>query len=409
MIYKNVIIAIIGGRVPLLFATALSVLWIPSVSADEPAFGVKIFGGVTGIVQGALNNEGRFGGDRAEGSMSADLMLSVPIGEKGKFFLRLDIQQGEGLTTLPGLFTSPNGNATGPNNDIETFENSESLNINEVVYTHHFLDEIVEIALGHIDMTSHFDQNEFANKETFQFLAQAFNNNSALEWGGTVNFFGPGIVLKYEPVELFEISVGGFEGDGNYSDMFDHPFLIGQVEVEPAFGGLEGHYRIYGWGRWTPHCRDLTDPAAFSDCSLVETATRREVKRGNAGFGLSMDQWLSRAIGIFSRFGYQDEEVSQARAAFSIGLTISGSSFRRPHDVFGLAYGVLIPGDDYQQSTGLMEAEQYAEVYYKYVVSGNGVTSGFHLSPDVQVIAHPGGDGSTAPIVIYGLRAQASF
>ncbi|MGH7275163.1 MAG: hypothetical protein ACREIQ_11995, partial [Nitrospiria bacterium] len=78
-------------------------------------FEAKITGGFTGIVQGSLNNEGRFGGNRSEGSMSTDVFLEFPVHEKGSFLLRLDIEQGAGLTSLPPLFTNPDENTTGPN------------------------------------------------------------------------------------------------------------------------------------------------------------------------------------------------------------------------------------------------------------------------------------------------------
>jgi hypothetical protein len=44
-------------------------------------FGIKISGGLTGIYQGSLGNRKEFGGNRAEGQMSADLFLESPIGD----------------------------------------------------------------------------------------------------------------------------------------------------------------------------------------------------------------------------------------------------------------------------------------------------------------------------------------
>lgn len=56
--------------------------------------------------------------------MSADLYLELPVEDRGLFLLRLDLQQSAGLTRLPPLFTAPNGNPTGPNADVESWNSA---------------------------------------------------------------------------------------------------------------------------------------------------------------------------------------------------------------------------------------------------------------------------------------------
>ncbi len=370
--------------------------------------GTKISGGFTGIFQGSLNNETRFGGNRSEGAMSTDLFVDVPVHEKGSFLLRLDIQQGAGLTSLPPLFTNPDGNTTGPNNDIETFDNSRSLNLNEARYEQMLLNDTFQVVFGHIDLTSWFDENSLANKETFQYIAQHFNNNIAIDWGGTVNFFGPGVVLKAYPSESLDASVGWFEGDGNYDKMFRQPFLIGQVTLKSPFAGKEGNYRFYGWGRLTPHCKNTSDPAVFSNCDLIPEADRIRIKGSNSGFGFSLDQQFSESLGVWARFGYQDPDVSQFDKAVSGGVVFS-QVLGRSHDTVGLAYGAVFPADNYKSATGRSDIEHYAELYYKYVPFGDGVLTGIHITPDLQIVANSGGDGTVDPVFIWGLRTQVSF
>lgn len=371
-------------------------------------YGAKISGSFTGIVQGSLNNEGRFGGNRSEGAMSSDLFLEVPVHEKGSFLLRLDIEQGAGLASLPPVFANPNGNTTGPNNDIETFQNSQSLNINEARHEHTLFNDTLQAVFGQIDLTSWFDENNLANKETFQYIAQHFNNNIAIDWGGSVNFFGPGVILVAYPTESLHLNLGWFEGDGNYEKIFRQPFLIGQATFKTRFAGLEGNYRFYGWGRFTPHCKSASDTAVFSNCDLIETpADRVRIKSGNSGFGMSLDQTVSESVGVWARFGYQDPDVSQFDKAMSGGVVFS-RLLGRP-DTLGLAYGAVFPADDYKTATGRSDVEHYAEVYYKYVPFGDGVTSGLHITPDLQVVANPGGDGTVDPVLIWGLRTQVNF
>jgi high affinity Mn2+ porin len=371
------------------------------------AFGIKISGGLTGIFQGSLNNPKEFGGNGAAGEFSADLSLDGSIGDKRSFRLRFDFEHGAGLTDFPPVFTNPDGNTTGPNNDVETFIPRDV--VNEAWYTHRLFGDFLEITLGKIDLTGYFDQNKYANKETFQYIAQTFNNNNAIDWGGSVNFFGLGIVLVAYPTKTSAISLGWFQGDGNYKSLFDHPFLMAQLSFTTHWAGREGNYRFYGWGRLTPHCMSKSDPTVFLDCSLVDSADQIRIEGRNVGVGASLDQQLSDSVGFWARMGFQDPHVSQFNSAFSVGVTTSGSPIGRPNDAIGIAYGIAIPSGDYKEATGFSEIEHYIEIYYKFVVTGDGSTTGFHLTPDFQLVANPGGDGSVHPVIVPGLRAQFHF
>lgn len=372
-------------------------------------FGADISGGLTTIIQGSLNNEKIFGGNQTEGSMSADFFLEFPVYEKGSFLFRFDIVQGEGLTSLPPLFNSPNGNTTGTNNDIEGF-NSSQLNLNEARYEHLLLNDTLMVVLGQMDITSYFDENNFANDETMHYLAQQFDNNSAIEWGGSENFFGPGLVLLASPTKSLDFSLGWFEGDGDYNEMFRNPFLIGQATLKTKIGGFKGNYRLYAWSRMTPHCKSASDSAIFTNCDseLESTGEHIKIKDSNTGFGLSLDQQISESIGLWARFGYQDPDVSQFDKAVSIGSVIS-KLIGRPDDKLGIAYGAVFPSNTFENSTGRSDIEHYAEVYYKYVFSGDGEIKGLHITPDFQIITNPGGDSSVDPVFIWGLRTQVRF
>jgi len=371
------------------------------------AFGIKISGGLTGIFQGSLNNPKEFGGDGAAVEFSADLSLDGSIGDKGSFRLRFDFEHGSGLTDFPPVFTSPDENTTGPNNDVETFIPRDV--VNEAWYTHSLFGDLIEITLGKIDLTGYFDQNKYANKETFQYIAQTFNNNNAIDWGGSVNFFGIGAVLTAHPTKALSITLGWFQGNGNYKSLFEHPFLMGQLSLTTHWAGREGNYRLYGWGRLTPHCRGKSDPTVFLDCSLIDSSDQIRIEGRNVGVGASLDQQLSDFVGFWARMGFQDPDVSQFSSAFSAGLVTSGSPIGRPNDAIGIAYGIAIPSGDYKEATGFSEIEHYIEIYYKFVVTGDGSTTGFHLTPDFQLVANPGGDGSVHPVIVPGLRAQFHF
>ncbi|MGH7274763.1 MAG: carbohydrate porin, partial [Nitrospiria bacterium] len=210
------------------------------------------------------------------------------------------------------------------------------------------------------------------------------------------------------PSESVDVSIGWFQGEGNYDDIFRQPFFIGQTTLKTRFGGKEGNYRFYGWGRFTPHCKSVSDAAVFSNCDLINEADQVRIKSGNSGFGLSLDQGISESVGIWARFGFQDPDVSQFEKAVSGGVVLS-KMLGRSSDKVGLAYGAVFPADDYKAATGRSDVEHYAELYYKYVPFGDGVLTGLHITPDLQLVANPGGDGGVDPVFIWGLRTQVSF
>jgi len=368
-------------------------------------YGTTISGGLTAIFQGSLNNEEKFGGDHSEASLSADLILEYGFGEESNVLFRLDWAPSDGLLNLPPLLTNPNGNPSGPNADIDGLT---TLQLVEARYEHLFMDEGILIAFGQMDLTSYFDSNHYANSETDQFLAQQFVNNNTIEWGGDKNFFGPGVVLGLNPSETVGVLMGFFEGDGNYKDFFDDPFLMGQLSIQTETGGREGNVRLYGWGRLTDHCNSASDPLAFLDCALIDPVDQIKKQDRNTGFGFSLDQQVSEGIGVWSRFGYQDPDVSQFEFAVSGGAALSGEMFGRPDDELGIAYGASFLSSPYELASGFNDVEHYAELYYR-LIPLNGVRPEIQISPDIQMVVNPGGDSSVNPVFIWGFRTQVNF
>ena len=359
---------------------------------------VRITGGLTGIVQGRFQEvEGR----RAEASLSGDLLMEFPVPGTGSLLLRLDMARGAGLTSLPDLFANSRGNPTGPNSDIEEVD----LQLVEARVEFPILQNSVRVIFGQVDPTAFFDENELANSETTQFMAQGLVNNPAIEWGGDENAFGPGIILLTSPNETMDLALGLFEGDGNYEGILHDPFVIGQASWKTRWHGRDGNLRIYAWGRFTPHCDGSEIGGVLIGCDGGDTAIRNR----NTGIGMSLDHRLSESVGIWSRWGIQDAEVSRFDRAISLGVTRSGLPGREL-DTWGLGYGLAFPSEPYETLAGRsFKAEQYAEFYYRYILSGDGEETGIQISPDLQVIVHPGGDGSADTVVIWGLRTQVGF
>ncbi|MBI5327806.1 MAG: carbohydrate porin [Deltaproteobacteria bacterium] len=363
-------------------------------------YGLKIGGGLTITAQGV-----DYRNNRSAGAISADIALESPVGKDGRAIAVLDFQRGPGLQNLPALLTSPNGNTTGTNADIESFSNNTShLHITQFYYEHNVASNLVA-SIGQLDITGYFDANEFANNERTQFFANLFVNNPTIEFGGSADFYSPGIRLTYGPFEAMDITAGVFEGNGDYTDMFDKPFYMAEINFKLMPADSEGNYRIYYWGR---HGRDyLTNTANPDDTTLLNA--------GNSGVGLSIDQVITSGAGVWLRAGVQSEKVAQFDRHISGGVNINGKAFNRPNDVIGIGYGATFIGKDYKdyqkRSSANFEPgiEHYMELYYNMAVSDAAQSAGFHISPGIQYVTNPGGNANASKLFIYGLRLQTFF
>ncbi|MBI5235824.1 MAG: hypothetical protein HY886_06205 [Deltaproteobacteria bacterium] len=157
-------------------------------------YGLKI-GGVT--LTGQMPSRGKTANQRAGAAMSADLALESVVGEAGRAVLVLDFQRGTLAHGMPSFFTGPNGNTTGPNADVESF-NDGIAHLTQAYYDHEFSNALAA-SVGQLDITGYFDANEFANNERTQFLANIFVNNPAVEFGGSPDFYAPGLRMTYAP------------------------------------------------------------------------------------------------------------------------------------------------------------------------------------------------------------------
>lgn len=365
-------------------------------------YGLKIGGGITMTVQGAERQDGT---SASMGALSADITLESPVGEKGRAVAALDMQRGTGLQKLPPFFTAPNGNTTGPDNDIESFDNDQ-IHLAQLYYEHSLLENLI-ISVGQLDATAYFDANKLANNERVHFLANQFANNPTVEFAGSENFYGPGLRITYSPVEQLDITLGWFEGDGNYADMFEKPFFMGEVGLKLKPSGREGNYRLYSWsreGRPAPLLANLANP---SDPELFSA--------NNSGIGISLDQELLDAIGVWLRGGIQKEQVAQFDKYIGGGIQITGEPFGRSNDKIGLGYGITFMGKDYKDYKKISSPsskagdEHYIELYYNISVSDAPQYKGFHMSPDLQYIINPGGDMDAKNVFVYGMRLQTFF
>lgn len=283
-----------------------------------------------------------------------------------------------------------------------------AMDVAQLWYEQSLAEDRVRIRAGKIDLTGtfecqgcpvSFDGNTYANDATLQFLNGALSNNP------TIPFPDPGLgaIVYVEPVDGFYLSGGvadadadfretgfntAFQGEDNYIAIFETGII---PRLPSPNGPMIGAYRVGFW--YDPQAKERFDGGT---------------KRDDTGFYLSFDQMAYRecsdeddtqGLGLFARYGLTDGDVNEIRQFWSLGAQYQGLLPGRDSDVLGagLASGCLSPQAGFGESN-----ETVMEVYYNIMI-----TPWLSLTPDLQYVANPGGEGRDA--VIGGVRLQVSF
>ncbi|OGX08104.1 MAG: hypothetical protein A2Y03_10140 [Omnitrophica WOR_2 bacterium GWF2_38_59] len=360
-----------------------------SLEQIKDAFnGISIGAGVTFVYQATSNANGddlsENGQDVGDASYSVDVSITKNF-QNGTAFIAVEAGEGVGVDDELAVFSSVNADATGGDSNI---------GVTEAWYEHRF--NPLTVTVGKIAADAFMDSNEYANDETTQFLGSVFKHSSAIELPDN----SAGLIIGASISEIVTAEAIVMDGNADWGDMFEDAFYGGQLTISPEIAGKSGNYRVFGWGSGRDHTK-------WNDSA--------QVQESSYGFGLSVDQELTDIIGVFVRYAWQNPEVYlngesfSLEYSYSIGMQIAGEPWGRDDDVFGIAFGQILPSNDYKDAGSNLsaDAEGHIELYYSCKINDH-----LTISPDLQIIMNPyGGDavkGDDA-IVIGGLRGQVDF
>ena len=137
-----------------------------------------------------------------------------------------------------------------------------------------------------------------------------------------------------------------------------------------------------------------------------------------AGYGLNLEQAINQDVGVFSRWswnnGRTETQTLDISASISGGITINGSSWKRPHDTIGIGFAlnkISSSEINYLKQGGYTmfigdsrlnyKPEQVLEIYYKDKVYRN-----LFITADYQRVVNPAYNADRGPVNFYGLRMR---
>ncbi len=357
----------------------------------------EVHGGVVGFYQGSTSGtiEGEGLNTRFGPGIVADLQLTyrppVPMLENGRFFVRLHTGAGRGSDHNVGDNLFANLNTLADNSDYFQTDFDDAFWLAEAYYAHEFWDGRFTLVVGKTEPVVFIDNNEFANNPNSQFVGKPFVNNPVMN---SEDQLAPIMAATFKPIESISITALGVSSShpnaplestqkSIYSNIFDQPLVAFQLAYTHSFGEMVGNYRIYYWNAMYHHENSAgsTSPDGW-------------------GVGISLDQMVTKTLGLFARVAYSSEDAFDSDWFWSVGANLKGIIPGRDKDELGLGVaglkGTLGPDN--------LGTEFHTELYYRIVLTEN-----FALSPDIQYVADPLGNPHNDGVFAGMVRAEFAF
>ena len=375
-------------------------------------------------------------------TFSGTLFLGVRLWRGGEVYFNPEVTQGRSISNVQGLGGPTNGEmqkTSGPRLtlyaargffrqrfDLGGDDQEAVAAANQLAGT--IKSRRIVVTLGNLAANDIFDRNDYAGDPRGQFLNWSLITHAAWDfpadargytWGGAVEWYH----------DAWAVRAGRFEQpkwpnqlplDSHLSSHYGD-----QVEIEHdhVIAGRPGKVLVLGFHGRAVMAR-YSDALALSDASgdVPSLDLVRTREHDKTGVGIDVQQAVGRDAGIFFRAMQADgktevDAFSEVDRSVSGGVSLKGTRWGRPDDVFGaaLAINALSPlHREYLARGGLgfflgdgaldYRNERIVELYYALRVARNT-----RISLDWQHIDNPGYNHARGPVQALGARFHAEF
>jgi high affinity Mn2+ porin len=282
------------------------------------------------------------------------------------------------------------------------------------------------ITLGKFGVTDVFDTNKYAHDPRSDFMNWALVDTGTFDYAADAWGYTYGAAVEWYTGRwtlrggLFDLSI--VPNSSELDPRFSQFQWIGELERRHELWGQPGKVAVTGF--LTRGRMGRFDDAVLLSNLTGQPADTAAVRRYQSRTGVSFnaEQQVSQDIGVFARAGWargdiEPYEFSDIDRTVAAGVTVSGKSWGRADDTFGLAgvvnsisgqhkaylnaggLGILV-GDGKLTNPG---PEQILEMYYSLPVQSWRVTF------DYQFVANPAYNRDRGPVSIIGTRVRTQF
>lgn len=280
------------------------------------------------------------------------------------------------------------------------------------------------LTLGRMSVKDIFDNNRYANDPRTQFMNWALMANEAWDFpadslgfitGFAAELNQPSWTLRYGLFQMPAIS-NGMVTDLHLADAWG---MVTELEHRHTLGGHPGAVR---WLAFLNRAHMGGYQAALDNPTRPADIVATRDYRYKYGFGLNLEQEISKNIGAFSRVGWSDGNnegwaFSDVDRTATAGVSVSGAFWNRPDDTVGVA-GVLNGISHVHQEflaaggTGILSGdgnlnygwEKILEIYYNFKFLRT-----VQSSLDYQFISNPAFNRDRGPVSVFSARVHWEF
>ena len=377
-----------------------------------------------------------------DASLTSTLFFGIRLGDGTQLYFDPEIAGGRGFSGVNGIANAPNGElprvaSATPKPYIARLYVSHDFGFGSE--KEHIDDDANQLAgdrpmtrytitAGRFSITDFFDNNAYSHDPRTQFIPWGVMYNGAWDypadtrgytWGWVHEFHTRNWSLRYSSAAEPRNANGPRFDRRLFRDRGD----TFEVERRYSIGTHPGAVRLLGYLNHTHsgHYADAIRVAEQTGTTPDINAVRRfgTLKYGT---GISMDQEITRNIGLFTRLGWNDGKT-QSFAFTAIdrlaggGVSVKGTSWKRKQDVAATSFSasglsgvhalyLARGGLDFLIGDGRLtyEPEYVWESYYSAQV-----VRGLYATFDLQKVTNPAYNHDRGPVWIESIRLHMEF
>jgi high affinity Mn2+ porin len=377
-----------------------------------------------------------------QGRQTWDVTLYAGIRpwEGGEVWINPEIDQGFGLSSTLGVagFTSGEAYKVGASVPYaripraffrQTFNlGGESKKIDGDInqFASAQADHRVVVTIGKFSVADVFDTNKYAHDPRKDFMNWSVLDTGTFDYAADAWGYTYGAAIEWYRGAwtvrggLFDLSK--VPNSSELDPRFEQFQWVGEIEHRHDIWGRSGKIAVTGFlSRGRMGRFDQAVQLANANGTSADTIPVRRY-RSRAGVSVNLEQEITKDLGVFARAGIADGSVESYEftdidKTVAAGLSLTGSSWNRPTDTFGLAgvlnsisndrkayldaggYGILV-GDGRLPNPGY---EKIIETYYSFPLLSWRATLNY------QFIANPAYNRDRGPVSVLGGRLRAQF
>ncbi|MCX6146223.1 MAG: carbohydrate porin [Candidatus Kapabacteria bacterium] len=381
--------------------------------------------------------------EESETSLTNTFFIGLKPFEGTEIYFNPEIAGGSGISQVLGIAGAPNGETFRIGNPKPELYVARLFTQSYINLSNNYIkkedkanqlpskvsDEYLLLKIGKYSVADNFDCNKYSHDARTQFMNWSLMSNGAWDFPANIRGYTWNLLLEYGNKDFairFISSLVPNTANGSVMDMNIANANSETIEFEKPYkiNDLDGKIRILGF--YTQAKMGVYKDALFVVDPLVQNPDiihTRAYGRNKYGFGLNLEQDLSKNIGCFLRGSWNDGKnetwhFTEIDNAISGGIVFNANAWNRPSEELGIAFalnGISTDHQNYLKAGGLgfmlgdgnlnYINEFISEIYYNIHLHDNH----FWISPDLQYIVHPAYNKDRGPALAIAVRAHVEF